>query len=313
MVDEIGYNLSQGVSALKPKDKTPNSAHVLDVWITKAERDLNSDGGRLGWLVASTIATAVLQQTLDGQDEPSFLLKGGTLLQHKLRAPTRTTTDIDGLIRGDIETFLESLDALLVQSWGPFEFKRSPIEVINVPTKVIQPRRFRLIITLSNKTWRGVQVELSPDEGLAGQAYERTAAPSLSGFGLPTPDFLASLAMQYQIAQKVHASTDLHDPPECVNDRARDVPDLLLLRDLANETGHPNNLSIKAAILDIFKARADEAEILELTPRLWPARLVAYPHWRESFEKAAQDAGLNNTLEDAVAQVNAWLDEIDPA
>jgi hypothetical protein len=36
--------------------------------------------------------------------------------------------------------------------------------------------------------------------------------------------------MRYQIAQKVHASTDPHNPPEFVNDRARDVVDLLLLR-----------------------------------------------------------------------------------
>jgi hypothetical protein len=142
---------------------------------------------------------------------------------------------------------------------------------------------------------------------------ESTPAPSLSGFGLPTPDHLASLTLRYQIAQKVHASTDPHEPPEYLNDRARDVVDLLLLHDLSGETGHPDKPSISTAILDIFSARAAEAETLRRKPRHWPARLVAHPHWRESFNKAATSAGLDISLEDAVDQVNAWLDEIDEA
>jgi hypothetical protein len=219
---------------LKPKDKTPRSASILDGWIAIAERDLRSDGGRLGWLIASTVATAALQRAIDGRSESAFLLQGGSLLQHKLRAPTRTTTDVDGLVRGDIEAFLERLDMLLSQPWGPFQFQRSAVEVINAPNKVIKPRRFQLLIILNGQTWRRAQVELSPDEGQAGQASESTPAPSsLSGFGLPTPDHLASLALRFQIAQKVHASTDPHDPPGYVNDRARDVVDLLLLGELA--------------------------------------------------------------------------------
>ena len=38
---------------------------------------------------------------------------------------------------------------------------------------------------------------------------------------------LAGIAMSYQIAQKVHACTDPHDPPAFVNNRARDVVDLV--------------------------------------------------------------------------------------
>ena len=82
---ESAFNLSQGVGGLKPKEKAPKSGHILDGWIAKAERDLCSGGGRLGWLVASTVAAAVLQRALDGQSEPAFLLKGGSLLQHKFR------------------------------------------------------------------------------------------------------------------------------------------------------------------------------------------------------------------------------------
>ena len=87
--------------------------------------------------------------------------------------------------------------------------------------------------------------------------------------------------------------------------------DLLLLRDLADDTGQPSKDAIKAAILDVFAARAAEAEALGRTPRRWPARLVAYSHWRETFDKAAGSAGLDIAVEEAVQQVNVWLDEID--
>ncbi|MCL2803815.1 MAG: nucleotidyl transferase AbiEii/AbiGii toxin family protein [Micrococcales bacterium] len=311
MTSEVPYNLSGALEALKMKDKIPRSGRVLDVWIAQAERNLHSDGGRLGWLVASTVVAAVLQQGLDESGAPAFLLKGGSLLQHKFRDPTRTTTDVDGLVRVDLDVFLSSLDSLLEKPWGPFGFSRGEVEVIEVPYKVIKPRRFDLFVKLNGQTWRRVQVELSPDEGNAGATIDRIKAPSLAGFGLPTPDHLASLSMQYQIAQKVHAATDPHDPPEEVNDRARDLVDLLLLRDLSNDTGQPDRSSIKVAILDIFTARAAEAEALCRTPRHWPARLVAYPHWRADFDQAARSAGLDITLKEAVAQVNAWLDQID--
>jgi hypothetical protein len=99
--------------------------------------------------------------------------------------------------------------------------------------------------------WR-VQIEVFPDGGHAGAAPENIPAPSLAGFGLPSPDHLTSLSMAYQIAQKVHACTDPHDPPASVNDRARDVVDLLLLRDLIDATQHPTLSEVRAAIEDIF-------------------------------------------------------------
>jgi len=98
-----------------------------------------------------------------------------------------------------------------------------------------------------------------------------------------------------------------------VNDRARDVVDLVLIRALMKGTGEPALVTVRQAILDIFNSRAVEAETLGRLVRPWPGRVVAYPHWRESFEAAAASAGLEMTLGEAVAVVNAWLDEIDAA
>lgn len=311
MEEHKPVSLTAALGDLRPKEKAPGSARVLDGWIAQAERQLGSDGGRLGWLVASTVVAAALQQAVDKQGEPLFLLKGGTLLQHRLPRLSRATTDLDGLVRGDLDMFIEVVDEVLGRPWGPCVLRRNPVEVIQVPNRVVKPRRFDVIVQVNGVTWRRIQVEISPDEGSAGAQGEALPAPSLAGFGLPTPDHLTGLAMRYQIAQKIHAVSDPHDPPAFQNDRARDVVDLLLLGDLIRESGAPSLSDVKAAVLDTFAARARDAAILGYPERRWPARIIAYPHWAVSFERAARSAGLLFTLDEAVAQVNVWLDELD--
>ena len=305
-------DLSSRLRALKPKQKQPSSANVLNNWIAKAERDLGVDeGGRLGWLVASTIVTAALQRAVAADGQSRFLLKGGTMLQHRLAMPTQATKDLDGLVRGDVEAFIADLDATLSQPWGPVGFRRGEIEVIDTPTRLIKPRRFQVTLTLRGVTWRRVQVEISPDEGSAGEAAEAFQAPELAGFGLPDPDRLVGLAMRYQIAQKLHASTDPHDPPHSVNDRARDVVDLLLLKSLVEEERAPTLAEIRMAAVDIFTARATEAQSLGRTPRAWPPQLASHPHWVDDYARAAKSAHLLVELDDAITTLNTWIDRID--
>lgn len=304
-------NLAYSLDELKPKGKPPPSARILHTWIAQAQDSLGSAGPRLGWLVAATVVTAALQRAVDQSGTALFLLKGGTMLQYRLPGMSRTTQDIDGLVRGDIDRFLAELDTTLEQPWGPLTLVREEVQTIDVPHKLVKPRRFDMTVLLHGVTWRRVQIEISPDEGHAGTAPEQIPAPSLAGFGLPTPEHLVSLPMRYQIAQKIHAVTDPHNPPAFVNDRARDVVDLLLLRTLTETTRHPSLIEIRAAVEDIFAARAAEAHATDTLSRTWPARLIVHPHWVPSFTKAAESAGLTITLTDAAAQVNAWLDLID--
>lgn len=306
-------HLIAALANLAPKTKSPASARVLDGWILRAERQIGADGGRLGWLVASTIVAAALQQAVDNQDEPLFLLKGGTLLQHRLPRTSRATTDLDGLVRGDLDAFVDSLDEVLSRPWGPCTLHREAVSVIEVPHRVVKPRRFDVVVQINGVTWRRIQVEVAPDEGSAGTVGERVTAPQLAGFGIPTPDHLTGLALRYQIAQKVHAGTDPHDPPAHLNDRARDVVDLILLRDLCDSAGAPSDAELASAIHDVFRARAEDAARLGYTPRRWPTRLAPHPHWTVSFENAARSTGVTLSLEAAVEEVNAWLDRLDGA
>ncbi len=297
---------------LTPKGKQPVSANVLNNWITQAEGTLGAEtkGGRLGWLVASTVAVAAVQRATDLDGRQLFLLKGGTLLQHRLDTVARATKDVDGLVRGDLDAFLLALDDALAQPWGPLTLRRGPVEVIDVPTKAVKPRRFDIILQLRGSTWRRVQFEVSPDEAGIGATTDTIEAPPLSGFGLPDPDTLVAIAMQYQIAQKLHAVSDPHDPPTQVNDRARDVVDLLLLRDLVNRTGIPSRSEIRSAGVALFAARATEAAAADLPTRSWPPTIIGHAHWNQDFTRAAASAALECTLDDAVRDANAWIREI---
>lgn len=310
MSDEhVHSRLAALLRTLKPKGKEPNSTKVLNVWIDQAAATLGDEakGGRLGWLIASSVAITAVQRAIDTEGRHLFLLKGGTLLQHRLNATARTTKDVDGLIRGNIEDFISALDDALDDPWGPLTLRRGEVEIVNVPTKIIKPRRFDIVLELRGVTWRRVQFEVSPDEAGISSFHETIEPPPLGGFGLPEPDALVGIALRFQIAQKLHAVSDLHEPPDSINDRARDVVDLLLLRDLAASTGSPSLAEIRGAAIAVFAARADEAAQLGLKTRLWPPTLVGYAHWADDFARAATSAGLRHSLEEAVTELNAWI------
>lgn len=134
-------------------------------------------------------------------------------------------------------------------------------------------------------------------------------APSLEHFGLPTPDRLVGIALEFQIAQKLHASTDPHRPPDQVNDRARDIVDLLLMRQLCEVS----LAELRAACVALFHARAEEASALGMEPRSWPPIAIGFPHWRSDYDRAARDAGVDTEIDTSIDAVNQWISEIDSA
>ena len=303
----------QRLDHLPDRGKEPNSARTLDAWIIQAQERVGVDHGRLGWLIASTVVVAALQRAVNESDAPRFLLKGGTYLQHRLDWAGRSTKDVDGIVRGDIDGFLDALDRSLREPWGPLRLSRTETEVIQTPTRVLRPRRFDVKVSLRGVVWRSVKVEISPDEAGIGDHPFVFATPSLSHFGLPSPDALVGIALRFQIAQKLHACTDPHDPPHAVNDRPRDLVDLLLLRDLLASDTATTDADLRAAGQAVFDTRAAEAEQLGLVARHWPPAVQSHPHWPDDYARAAGDAGLTVTLDDAIAELNDWIGKLDAA
>lgn len=313
MSDEsTASRLADLLKELKPKHKQPASSKVLNAWIAQAEAQLGDDakGGRLGWMVASSVAIAAVQRALDKEGRQLFLLKGGTLLQHRLPISARATKDVDGLIRGDMDASFASLEVVLDEPWGPLNLRRGEVTIIDVPNKIIKPRRFDLILEVRGVTWRRIQFEVSPDEAGIGNDHDSIDPPPLGGFGLPSPETLVGIELRFQIAQKLHAVSDPHKPPAFINDRARDVVDLLLLRDLLITAGSPTLAEVRAAAVDVFSARAAEAKQLGKQIRGWPPTIKAHPHWSRDFAREAASGGLSLSLDEAVSAANEWVTEI---
>jgi hypothetical protein len=235
-----------------------------------------------------------------------FLVKGGLYLELQLGLKARTTKDVDTLFRGTAEEFERAVNAVLTEPWGPFKLERTALERVMKAPRLTKPYRFAVLLTLRGKTWRRVQVEVAFPEGNISSAMTPVPSPNVSFFGVEPPSEIVAIAMDYQVAQKLHAASDPDIPPDIINDRVRDVIDLALINDHFYRAD-PVPASLKAACLDVFTARAEEAIAIGKPPRHWPPTLVANSAWEQTYPKLAKSVELNLTLEEAISIVQEWV------
>ncbi|MDR1213438.1 MAG: nucleotidyl transferase AbiEii/AbiGii toxin family protein [Propionibacteriaceae bacterium] len=295
---------------LPDQERPRPSARLLDQWVREAESVTKGAGKRIAWMVASTVVIAALQRALAADQQPLFLLKGGLYMELRLGLKARTTKDVDTLFRGAAEEFEQAVDDALAQPWGPFTFERTELERVTKATRLIKPYRFDVKLIVRGKTWRRIQIEASFPEGHVGAHMTPVPAPAVGFFGLRSPDEIAGIVMDYQIAQKSHAATDPDDPPGIINDRVRDVIDLVLIKENLYPDD-PTPPTLKAACVDLFNARASEAAAIGTQPRHWPPTFVANARWAEAYPGLAESVGMTHTLEEAIAIVQGWIDAID--
>ena len=290
---------------LKPRGKPPATKQAIDKWIHDAEREVGIGAKRLGWLVASGVVVAAIQRALHDDGLPRFLIKGGAYLELRLGLRTRATKDIDTLFRGGFGDFIDVLDAALEDPLDGMTFQRTEPEVIDVPGRLIKPQRFDILLQLRGRTWRRITLEVSPDEGGAGDSADQFRTPSLAHFGFTTPETTFGLVMDYQVAQKLHACTNPHTK-EHPNDRVRDVVDLHLLKTALY--AQKDLRSLAQACTRLFAARADEAQRSKQgVPRTWPPEVIAYSHWQSDYRGYASEVNLKLSLKNAVAAINDWI------
>ena len=294
---------------LPDKKRPVPSANAMNRWLSDAEKDTKVLAKRVGWLVASTVVVAALQRPLGDDRQPLFLVKGGVYIEFNLGLKARTTTDVDTMFRGGVDEFVARVDDALAQPWGPFELERTDIETIDAP-KLVKPRRFWIRVYAKGVVWRRVQVEVSFPEGDMAKRCQPVRPPNLGFFGLETPQELIGVAMDYQIAQKLHAASE-PDSDDYQNQRVHDICDLLLLKD-AFYHGQPP-VSLRAACLDIFDFRADESVQLGRPARRWPPIFAITDYWRLAYPPLAESLGITLTIDQAVAAVQDWVVEIDTA
>lgn len=300
------------LDTLAARGKEPPNRAAFNRWLSDAAERTGAAPGRLNRTVANTIVVSALQRAVHDDGESRFLVKGGTHLELRLGLETRASRDLDTLFRGAFEDMVEVLDDALREGWGPFALLREEFTEINVPHRRVKPRRTTVKVQLQGSTVLTAQLEVAADEGGAGARADAVSLPSLQYLGVESAERAAVLALEYQIAQKLHASTDPHSDDQ-PNLRVHDLADLKMLKDGFFPEG--TDLSeLRSACVDIFSARAAEAAATgETEPRSWPPTLEAHAHWTDGWTGIRDELGWDVSLEEVVAELNDWIAGIDQA
>lgn len=269
----------------RPKDREPNSARTLDLWVRdKAEAD-GVTLVRLRRGVSFMVISAVLGQIVDDAGLPLFLLKGGVAMELRFGLSARPSKDYDAAFRESLDTLLTRLDAVLRDEHHGFNIARTDVEPIGETGAV----RMKLKLTYHGKPWSTVVLEVSAAEGHSGDDIDWVhASPDLGVFGLSPCDEVACLTVPYQLAQKLHACTDPNEAATAK--RGRDLVDIQLLEQLL---GPEERAAARAACIDVFTGRGKQP---------WPPEVRAHLQWVKDYADAAADAEFPLTDAEAAAE-----------
>ena len=178
---------------------------------------------------------------------PSGVVKGGTALKLRVgERGSRFTPDLDAA-RGATQTvddYIREFENRLATGWHGFTatvVRRAPADPENVPADyVMQP--FDLKVSYRGKSILTVTFELGHDEigSTATPTYALAddladdLADIIVALGFPRPEPVPVLAVEFQVAQKLHACTT----PERGggNARSHDLVDLQILLEPSHST-----------------------------------------------------------------------------
>jgi hypothetical protein len=281
---------------------------VLNNWIQQAATRADIAPKRVARIVANGLVIAALQRIKHNDGDPVFAIKGGASLEVRLGLRARMSGDLDAVFRAEFDAFVDTLDEALATGIGSFDFERGEIEQIPVKGRLVKPIRAPIRIMIKGKPALHVDLEVGPSEAGSGDRVDMISYPSLEHFTTSTPRQVAVMAVDYQVAQKLHACTD-PDTEEHPNLRVHDTVDLVLLRDAFFAAGPTP--SLRAACEAVFAARATEATATgETEQRSWPPIVIAHLHWIEPFSRLAGECDLDDDLQEAVVLLNDWIAEI---
>jgi hypothetical protein len=256
------------------------------------------------WLSFTVIADALACYAPDGA--PMFEFKGGAAIEMRMRrlqadegaAPgitPRATKDLDATFRGEMKDLIAAVEAALSQPRHGFSF-RTEVETPDAPHMI----RFRVRVSylvqgvggLAPRDLNSVKLEVSRYEG-THYPPDMVPAFSLKPFGIEGPDFLPCMALPKQIAQKLHAVTEVLSDGK-TNDRFRDLVDIVMLSALV-----PPSIELRTVCEETFSIRGKHG---------WPPNVVTYPDWVAPMEKRAEEMALDHrTAEEIVRHVSEYV------
>ncbi len=266
---------------------------LLDTWAR--DPTVKATAGRLRNVVSSLVVVGLIEGVVDDQGDAQIALKGGRALELRFGLMARTSADFDAAYRGSIQAILSGIAVAAQNGWHGFFGALGEVQEITRAGIMPPPVRVPLRLTYKGKAFATVPLEFSAAEGRSLERLEvATIAISLSPVHLPGPTNAVFLPLRYQVAQKLHACTEV--PTEGSNRRVHDLHDLLLIRELAVRP--EDQPAIAVACREIFEGRAKHA---------WPPEITVWPDWEVTWTALRDREGFNMTLDEAVEQVREWI------
>lgn len=246
----------------------------------------------------------VVANTVVGQMIPAGVVKGGTGIKLRVgEGLSRFTPDFDLSRPPDmaLEDYVDALQERLAEGWGGFI---GAVEAVDsrqprgIPEAYVMVP-YRIALSYQSRHWLSVTFELGHDEVGSTSHYERRMAGDILALfdelGLPAPEPVPVMALDHQVAQKIHACTSVG--PRGGNDRAHDLVDLQIIEQ--EEDLDLEAVGVTARRLFISR-RAQE----------WPPVIVAHEGWDTLYAEAAVDLGVLPDVGEAVVWTNELIARI---
>ena len=279
----------------------PSSLRALRDRLTQAAKRDGVVFGRLQQHVAVLVVAQFMATLTDDVGEPLLLVKGGTSLELRRGIPnSRTSKDLDTVTHADINAVHDRLVDAGAAGWEGFAAIFTPPAEFEVPGQPTNLHRFIAKLNYQGKPFASVPIEVSPVEAGDADHYDNVASEALTLVGLPPADTVPCITLPWQIAQKLHAVTDVPEAPRR-NDRAHDLVDLQLLEALLPDS---ELSATRDASIAVFDARAKHP---------WPPVVEAQPHWAPIYVRALEGLGhleLTPTVDAAVEHTQSFVDRI---
>ena len=243
-----------------------------------------------------------LAHTVIAQLLPMGVVKGGAAIKFRTGDhASRVTRDLDATRGADhtVETYAAELSAHLADGWQGFTGRladRTPADPPDVPGEYVM-HPFEVKLAYAGQSYVTIEFELGHDEvgstAAPALALDAGIAEVIERLGFPTPEPVAVLAVEHQIAQKLHACTTPNRRGG--NERAHDLVDLQILVGV-----DPPDLRELARIgMRLFAAR-------RVSP--CPPQVREWPGWDDRYLAASEGLDVR-PLDSAVQWLQALVDE----
>lgn len=282
----------------KKKEKPPAHVGVLHQWIAQHSKAIDIAAPRLQRRISFMVMAGALDRIRDENGGRLFVLKGGVTMELRANLQARATQDLDVSHRIAFDEVIEELDDSLREPYGDFTFERLDEPYLNEEFGFINTD---IRVNYRGRSFQNVKLELMAAEGASGDDVDLVPAFEIDEYGLEGPEEVACLPLRYQIAQKLHACTDVADDGK-PNERSRDLIDIILIRDLL-EPEVP--YTVRNACVEIFEIRNRHE---------WPPTVRIWDGWAEQYRAEVADLDFPvETVEEAARRVDEIIGEINAA